>query len=173
MKSMPMPPYSGGRWGAHSPSAFTSSWISRRRALAWARSSSLALPPRALQSLDSLGRMRSLTIRAVRRRMSLIWSLSPSLGVTLMGMMARPPWSSGVRSRTLRSAAGAPGPGDPAPDQRPLVAPVADEADRPAGQRAEPVLEAGEEGDVHDEPQQPSGEPAELDRPDLRHCGEP
>ena len=29
---------------------------------------------------------------AVRRRMSLMWSLSPSLGVTLMGVLGRPPW---------------------------------------------------------------------------------
>src|SRR6202161_3302785 len=104
--------------------------------------------------------MRSLTMRAVRRRMSLMWSLSPSLGVTLMGM-GRPPWSCRVYSvpgRTLRRCAGSPDPGHPAPGQRPLVAPVAHEADRPPCQRAEPVLEAGQERDVHDEPEQPADE---------------
>ena len=90
MKSMPMPPYSGGRWGAHSPSAFTFSWISSRSALASARSASVTLLPRACQSSDSLGRIFSLTMRAVRSRMSLMSSLSPGMGVTLMGMGRSP-----------------------------------------------------------------------------------
>src|ERR1700728_581692 len=115
--------------------------------------------------------MRSLTMRAVRRRMSLMWSLSPSLGVTLIGM-GRPPWSSSVPGRTLGRLAGSPGPGHPAPGQRPFVAAVAHEAHRPAGERAEPVLEAGEEGDVHHEPDQPADEAAHLDRADLGHGGE-
>src|SRR5580704_522922 len=171
MKSMPMPPYSGGRWGAHSPADFTSSWISWRSALASARSSSVAFPPRARQSRDSLGRMRSLTIRAVRRRMSLMWSLSAALGVTLIGM-ARPPWSSCAPVRTLGRSGGPLGPGHPAPGEGPFVAPPADEADDPTGQRAEPVLEAGEEGDVDDEPQQPAEEAADLDGADFGDGGE-
>ena len=40
MKSIPMPPYSGGRWGAHSPSDLTLAWILSRRDVASVRSSS-------------------------------------------------------------------------------------------------------------------------------------
>src|ERR1700733_6796355 len=163
MKSRPIPPYSGGRWGAQSHSLFTSSWICCRSALAWARCSSLELAPRACHSWDSLGRIRSLTIRAVRRRTSLMWSLSPSMGVTLMGM-GRSPVSSSVPARTLGRSGGPLGPGHPAAGERPLVAPPPDEADDPAGQRAEPVLETGQEGDVHAEPQQPSDEAAHTQR---------
>ncbi len=86
MKSMPMPPYSGGRWGAQSPSDLTLACTLARSALALARSSSLASPRRPLHSAASLGRISSLTIRAVRMRMSLMWSLSPAIGVTVMGI---------------------------------------------------------------------------------------
>ena len=43
-------------------------------------------PRRPLQSRDSLGRISSLTMRPVLMRMSLMWSLSPAMGVTVMGM---------------------------------------------------------------------------------------
>ena len=41
--------------------------------------------------MDSLGKIHSLTMRAVRIRMSLMSSLSPAMGVTLMGM-GPPDW---------------------------------------------------------------------------------
>src|ERR1700744_5564679 len=142
-----MPPYSGGRWGAHSPSDFTSSWICWRSALASARSASVAFWARERQSRASLGRMRSLTIRAVRRRMSLMWSLRPAFGVTLMGI-ARPPWSSWVAAGTLCRTGRALGPGHPAAVEGPLVAAAADEADGPAPQGTGAVLGAGQGRDV-------------------------
>jgi hypothetical protein len=83
---MPMPPYSGGRWGAHSPSALTFSCTFKRNAFDSTRSSSLAWPRRPRHNTASSGRIFSLTIRAVRIRMSLMWSLSPAMGVTLIGM---------------------------------------------------------------------------------------
>ena len=52
-----------------------------------ARSSSVTLPRRRFHRAASLGRISSLTIRAVRIRMSLMWSLSPAMGVTVMGMV--------------------------------------------------------------------------------------
>src|SRR6202034_1249959 len=171
MKSMPMPPYSGGRWGAQSPSDLTSSWTRWRRALASARWASVASLPRPCESRDSLGRILSLTMRAVRRRMSLMWSLSPSMGVTLMGM-ARSPVSASVPVGTLRGLGGPLRPGDPAAGEGPLVAAMPDEADDPTGQGAEAVLEAGQEGDVHAEPQQPPDEAADAHRADLGHGGE-
>src|ERR1700685_4553763 len=115
--------------------------------------------------------MRSLTMRAVRRRMSLMWSLSPSLGVTLMGM-GRLPWSSWVPGCTLGRFGGPLRPGHPVPGQRTLVTAAPDEAHRPARQRADPVLEPREKGDVHAQPPQPADEAAHLDRADLGHGGE-
>src|SRR5271165_6862461 len=159
MKSIPMPPYSGGRWGAHSPSAFTLAWISERNALASARSASVTSLPRACQSSDSLGRIFSLTMRAVRSRMSLMSSLSPAIGVTLMGMVDPPVGLRPLSLGTLRRFGVPPRAGHPTAGQRPLVPATPDEADRPPGQRAEPVLEAGQEGDVHHQPEEPPDEP--------------
>src|ERR1019366_4125815 len=166
---MPIPPYSGGRWGAQSPSDLTFFCTSSRSAFDSARSASLAWLRRPLHSPRSLGRIFSLTMRAVRIRMSLMWSLSPAIGVTVIGMAfpqiprAVPRWCEGSLRRFARSVLVC----HPPAGQGPLVAAPSHEADGPAGQRREPVLEPGEECDVDDEPQHPADEATNADRADF------
>src|SRR5580658_5333745 len=160
---MPMPPYSGGRCGAHRPSDLTRSCTLSRSSLASARSASVTLDRRPLQSAASLGRISSLTMRAVRIRMSLMWSLNPAIGVTLIGM-ALSSVSSALVARTLRRFGRLVLPGGPTADQGALVAAPAHEADRPPGQGAEPVLEPGQKGHVDDQPEQPAPQAADAQR---------
>ena len=152
MKSIPMPPYSWGRWGAQRPSALTFLRTSSRNARASARSTSLAWSRRPAHITFSLGRIFSLTMRAVRILMSLISSLSPAMGVTLMGMVLPLGFVVVRRRASLRGTPRGVFVHHPASGQGPLVATSPDEADRPTGQRRKPVLEAGEEGHVDDEP---------------------
>src|ERR1700728_229465 len=168
-----MPPYSGGRWGAHRPSALTRACTFSRRTLPWARSSSLALLRRPAHSAASLGRISSLTIRAVRIRMSLMWSLSPAIGVTVIGIVFPQvlgfPRRCGASLRGTRLGVPV---HHPATGQGPFVAAPADEADCPTCQRRKAVLEAGEEGDVDHEPQRPPDETTDLHGTDVGHGAE-
>ena len=52
---------------------------------------------------------------------------------------------------------------------KPVPARVPEERDRPVHERGEAVLEAGEEGDVDDEPGEPAHTPAEAQRADFGH----
>src|SRR5438270_3537476 len=86
-KSRPMPPYSGGRCGAHSPASHTFALIFSRSSWAARRWASVTSPPRWYpHNTDSLGRMSSFTIWAVCRRISLMRSSSAAIGFTFMTM---------------------------------------------------------------------------------------
>src|SRR5664280_2560914 len=94
-----MPPYSFGRWGAHSPAWLTLTLISSRSSMLWrrlcSRSSSVSPPSRRdRHSVSSLGRISALMKSAVRRRMSLISGSRAGIGVTLIATVVS---FSGVR----------------------------------------------------------------------------
>ena len=86
-KSSPIPPYSVGRWGAHSPASQTTALISSRSWIAARRSWSETSPLRPrFHRVASFGRIHSLTMAAVRIRMSLIRSSTVGMGFTFMAM---------------------------------------------------------------------------------------
>src|SRR5947208_2101737 len=79
-------------------------------------------------------------------------------------------WKPSVNAIWLRAASrfdasisGARSAVDPLHGQAPLGAAAAEEAERPADQRPEPVLEAGHEHDVHGQPHQPAEEAGDAD----------